>query len=133
MYFLWQLDKASGIILAWHNGKRTYADFRQLLQYLENIPIDLYYSDDWGSYARNLPEEKNVIEMRKVRISFDVWGKLDELSDFMVDKFKLPEEDAAIRRIDRLLDFIDYALCRFKRWRELGYRCAVFEKSLVFT
>jgi insertion element IS1 protein InsB len=50
------IDKASGIILAWHNGGRTDADFRQLLQYLKNIPIDLYYSDDWGAYSRNLPE-----------------------------------------------------------------------------
>jgi hypothetical protein len=26
----------------------------------------------------------------------------------------------------------DYALCRFKRWRALGYRCVTFEKSWVF-
>ena len=37
------IDKASGIILAWHNGNRTDADFRQLLQYLGNIPIDFYF------------------------------------------------------------------------------------------
>ena len=71
--------------------------------------------------------------MRKVRISDVVWDKLDELTDYMIDDFKLPE-DAAMRRIDRLLEFlyslsnpVDYALCRFKRWRALGYRCAVFE------
>ena len=71
--------------------------------------------------------------MRKVRISDVVWDKLDELTDYMTDEFKLPE-DAAMRRIDRLLDFlsslsapIDYALCRFKRWRAQGYRCVVFE------
>ena len=58
---------------------------------------------------------------------------LDELTDYMVGNFKLPEE-AAMHRIDRLLVFldnlsnpVDYALCRFKRWRALGYRCAVFE------
>ena len=75
--------------------------------------------------------------MRKVRISDVVWDKLDELTDYMVDEFKLPE-NAAMRRIDRLLEFlcslsnpVDYALCRFKRWRALGYRCAVFE-SWVF-
>jgi insertion element IS1 protein InsB len=55
------IDKVSGIILAWHNGKRTDADCLQLLQYLENIPIDLYYSDDWGSYSRKLPENKHCI------------------------------------------------------------------------
>jgi insertion element IS1 protein InsB len=41
------IDKASGIILAWHNGKRTDADFQQLLQYLGTIPIDFYYTDGW--------------------------------------------------------------------------------------
>jgi IS1 family transposase len=41
-------DKASDIIPAWHSGGRTGEDFRKLLQYLENIPIDLYYTDDWG-------------------------------------------------------------------------------------
>jgi hypothetical protein len=62
-----------------------------------------------------------------------VWDKLDELADHLVDEFKLSEE-AAIRRIDRLTHFlaalsnpVDYALCRFKQWRALGYRCAVFE------
>ena len=55
------MDKASGIIPARHNGGRTDDDFRQLLKYLENIPIDLYYSDDWGAYARNLPENKHFI------------------------------------------------------------------------
>ena len=71
--------------------------------------------------------------MRKVRISEVVWDKIDELVDYLVDEFKLSEE-AAIRRIDRLMNFladlgnpVDYALCRFKRWRSLGYRCAVFE------
>jgi len=71
--------------------------------------------------------------MRKVKISEVVWDKLDELTVYMVDEFKLPEE-AAMRRIDRLLNFldnlsnpVDYALCRFKRWRALGYRCAAFE------
>jgi len=76
--------------------------------------------------------------MRKVRISEVVWDKLDALVDHMVNEFKLSEE-AAVHRIDRLLDFLfslgspaDYALCRFERWRELGYRCAVFEKNWVF-
>ena len=76
--------------------------------------------------------------MRNVKISETVWDKLDELADYMIDNFKLPEH-AAMSRIDRMLDFIaklsnpvDYALCRFKRWRILGYRCVVFENSWVF-
>ena len=71
--------------------------------------------------------------MRKVRISKTVWDKLDELTTYLTNDFKLSEE-ASMRRIDRILDFLaalsdpgDYALCRFKRWRAFGYRCAVFE------
>jgi insertion element IS1 protein InsB len=59
------MDKASGIILAWHNGGRTDEDFRQLLQYLSNIPIDLYYTDDWGAYSRNLPENCHYIGKKR--------------------------------------------------------------------
>ena len=76
--------------------------------------------------------------MRKVKISEAVWEKIDELVDYIIDNFKLPEH-AAMSRIDRMLGFIDklsnpvdYALCRFKRWRMLGYRCVVFENSWVF-
>jgi insertion element IS1 protein InsB len=55
------MDKVSGIILAWHNGNRTDADFQKLLDYLENIPVDIYHTDDWGAYTRNLPEYKHRI------------------------------------------------------------------------
>ena len=55
------IDKDSGIILAWHNGGRTDADFRQLLKYLKNIPIHHYYSDDWGAYSRNLDKNTHHI------------------------------------------------------------------------
>ena len=55
------IDKASGIVLAWHNGGRTDADFLKLKKYPENIPVDLYYSDDWGAYSGNLPESRHYI------------------------------------------------------------------------
>ena len=35
-------------------------DFQQLLKYLESIPVDLYYSDDWGAYKRNQPETRHI-------------------------------------------------------------------------
>ena len=75
--------------------------------------------------------------MRKVKISEVVWDKLDVLADYLVDEFKLSEE-AAMRRIDRLMRFlatlgnpVNYALCRFKKWRSLGYRCVVFESWVL--
>ena len=76
--------------------------------------------------------------MRKVRLSNIVLRYLEDLTDYMVDELKISEE-AACRRVGRIREFIvslsspaDYALCRFKKWRELGYRCAVFERSWVF-
>ena len=76
--------------------------------------------------------------MRKVKLSDVVLDYLDALTDYMVDELKISEE-AALKGVGRIKDFLaslsfsaDYALCRFKKWRELGYRCAVFEKSWVF-
>jgi len=76
--------------------------------------------------------------MREVNISNKVLRRLEELEYFLVDELKLSEE-AALKRSRRMREFIaslanqaDYPLCRFKKWRELGYRCAVFEKSWIF-
>ena len=55
------LDRRSDIVLAWHNGKRTDADFAVLLYYLSKIPIGLYCSDNWGSYSKYLPPDKHYI------------------------------------------------------------------------
>lgn len=49
------------MIVAWHNGKRTDADFLQLLDNMHDIPIGRYYTDDWSSYSRFLPKDKHVI------------------------------------------------------------------------
>ncbi|MDR0296361.1 MAG: hypothetical protein LBH91_09370, partial [Prevotellaceae bacterium] len=42
------MDKRSGIILAWHNGGRTDADFLKLYSYLAQLPIKHYFTDNWG-------------------------------------------------------------------------------------
>ena len=55
------MDKKSGIILAWHNGKRTDKDFLQLLEYLKGIPILLYFTDNWGSYPKYLDPGQHYI------------------------------------------------------------------------
>jgi hypothetical protein len=76
--------------------------------------------------------------MREVIISIVVLQKIEELEHYLVDELKLSEE-AALNRSRRMRLFVaslgnpvDYALCCFKRWRILGYRCAVFEKNWVF-
>jgi len=76
--------------------------------------------------------------MRKVIVPYNLWNKIGEIKDYLIHDLKLSEM-AAEARINRMEDFVaslshnaDYVLCRFKKWRELGYRCAVFEKSWVF-
>ena len=71
--------------------------------------------------------------MREVIISGVVEQRIEELEWYLVDVLKL-SEDAALNRSWRMRKFVaslsnpvDYALCRFKRWRALGYRCAAFE------
>ena len=76
--------------------------------------------------------------MRKVVVSDTVLDKLTDLSTYLIYELKLSREAAKARtyRIDNFLSALgnlaDYPLCRFKRWRALGYRCAVFEKSWIF-
>jgi len=55
------MEKQSGIIISWHNGKRTDESFKILLKQMENIPINKYYTDDWGAYSRLLSIEKHII------------------------------------------------------------------------
>ena len=76
--------------------------------------------------------------MREVIIPYSLWRKIEDIRDYLIFELKLSEK-AAGTRINRMEAFInslknpaDYVLCRFKRWRVHGYRCAVFENSWIF-
>jgi hypothetical protein len=76
--------------------------------------------------------------MRVVLISDLVRNKITALEIYLIEELKLSEE-AALRRSGRMRDYVrtfsnaaDYPLCRFKKWRLSGYRCAVFEKDWIF-
>jgi hypothetical protein len=77
--------------------------------------------------------------MREVYVSRQVLDKIHELEFYLKEDMKFSKE-AARKRSDRMRIFlkslnnpvVDYAPCRFKRWKALGYRCIVFEKSWVF-
>jgi insertion element IS1 protein InsB len=55
------VERKSGIILAWHNGKRTDKDFLVLWFLLSKFPIVRYYTDNWGSYSKYVPASKHCI------------------------------------------------------------------------
>ena len=55
------IERNSGIILAWHNGKRQDADFLALWKMLSQFPIKRYYTDHWGAYSRHIPSYMHKI------------------------------------------------------------------------
>jgi len=76
--------------------------------------------------------------MREVVISTLVMDEVAHLRIYLTDELRL-SQDATHKRIDRINAFLlslaneaDYPLCRFTKWRTLGYRCAVFEKDWIF-
>lgn len=75
--------------------------------------------------------------MRDIIVSPSVLGKLSDLVTYLKDDIKLSENAAQSYR-GRFIEFIrtfsaeiNHPLCRFKRWCNLGYRCAVFEKDWI--
>ena len=78
------------------------------------------------------------MKIREVVISDVVWDKIEDLFFYLTCELKLSEE-AAFRKTSKMRLFVhsfstpvDHPKCRFKTWCELGYRCAVFEKSWIF-
>lgn len=76
--------------------------------------------------------------MREVVISQTVQDKIGDLELFLKNELKLSKQ-AAKRRCNRmdslflsLAGIADYPICRFKKWRVLGYRCIPFEKDWIF-
>lgn len=60
--WLWYaIEKDSKKILAYVLGKRDDDAFLELKKLLEPFSISHFYTDNWGSYDRNLPAESHTI------------------------------------------------------------------------
>jgi insertion element IS1 protein InsB len=55
------VERKSGMILAWHNGRRTDESCFCLMEKLSVFPEALYYTDDWRIYSKYIPPSKHVI------------------------------------------------------------------------
>ena len=55
------LERSSGVVLAWHNGKRTDESCALLMAKLDSFPIRYYHTDDWQSYSKYIPSGKHII------------------------------------------------------------------------
>ena len=54
------IEKQTGIIISWHNGRRTDWDLRILLNQVQEIPIKKYYTDHLNFYKTTLLGSEHV-------------------------------------------------------------------------
>lgn len=54
------MEKQTGIIVSWHNGKRTTKDLKILLSQMRNLPIKKYYTDHLDAYTTLLPSFQHI-------------------------------------------------------------------------
>lgn len=71
--------------------------------------------------------------MREVVITENVRLRIEELGVYLTQAYGMSRESAHAR-VGRMYRFLaslknpgDYARCRFRKWRELGYLCVPFE------
>ena len=55
------LERDSGIILAWHNGRRTDESCEALINKLSNFSINKYFTDGWESYSKYIASDQHIV------------------------------------------------------------------------
>ena len=66
--WLWlAIDHDTRAILAYTFGKRKDEVFKQLKVLLEPFSITMFYTDDWGSYERNIASAKHTISKKNTQ------------------------------------------------------------------
>lgn len=60
--WLWlAINHDTGDILAYTFGKRKDEVFKEFQKLLEPFGITMFYTDDWGSYERNIPTQNHTV------------------------------------------------------------------------
>ena len=60
--WLWvAIDHATSTVVSYVLGWRTDAVFKKLQDLLSPLNIVRFYTDDWGAYERNLPQEEHEV------------------------------------------------------------------------
>jgi insertion element IS1 protein InsB len=63
--WLWlAIDHNTHAILAYTFGKRKDEVFKKLKSLLQPFGITMFYTDDWGSYERNIEAEKHTVSKK---------------------------------------------------------------------
>jgi len=67
--WLWlAVDHHTRVIIAFAFGRRKDEVFKTFQKLLEPFSISTFYTDDWGSYERNIPNEKHIVGKRNTQI-----------------------------------------------------------------
>jgi insertion element IS1 protein InsB len=70
------IERSSGVILAWHNGKRRDSDFLVLRLLPAPFPVTRYYTDHWGSCSKYIPAKmhrtgkENTCKIERKNLNF---------------------------------------------------------------
>jgi len=66
--WLWlALDHQTRVVLAYTFGKRKDEVFRTFQKLLKPFSITMFYTDDWGSYSRNLSADSHIISKKNTQ------------------------------------------------------------------
>jgi len=69
--WLWlAVDHDTRVIIAFAFGRRKdeVFSFRVFQDLLEPFSISIFYTDDWGSYERNIPPEQHIVGKKNTQI-----------------------------------------------------------------
>ncbi len=55
------VERNSGVVIAWHNGRRTDESCSCLMEKISIFPAERFYTDDWKNYRKYIPSSKHVI------------------------------------------------------------------------
>jgi insertion element IS1 protein InsB len=55
------IERLTGVILAWHNGKRQDKDFLALWELLKPYPVWKYHTDAWEAYSKYIPRGRHRV------------------------------------------------------------------------
>ena len=66
--WLWlAIDHITHVVLAYTFGRRQDKVLRKLKELLEPFNITMFYTDDWGSYERNINPENHTISKKNTQ------------------------------------------------------------------
>jgi insertion element IS1 protein InsB len=55
------IERRTGQIIAYYNGKGTDDDYQKLLDKMSCFPIKRIYTDNWGAYSRLAPAHNTLL------------------------------------------------------------------------